>query len=61
MADKKKASPSWIVVKAALQTFDRVGLLGLVKDLYAASDHNQSFVHARLGLGQDRVIIDMRG
>jgi hypothetical protein len=41
--------------KAALQTFDRVGLLGLVQDLYAASDHNQSFLHARLGLGHDQL------
>jgi len=55
VADKKKASPSWIDVKAALQTFDRVGLLGLVQDLYAVSDHNQSFLHARLGLGQDQL------
>jgi hypothetical protein len=55
VADKKNASPSWIDVKAALQTFDRAGLLGLVQDLYAASDHNQSFLHARLGLGHDQL------
>jgi hypothetical protein len=55
VADKKKPSPSWIDVKAALQAFDRAGLLGLVQDLYAVSDHNQSFLHARLGLGQDQL------
>jgi hypothetical protein len=55
VADNKKASPSWIDVKAALQTFDRVGLLGLVQALYAASDDNQLFLHTRLGLGHDHL------
>jgi hypothetical protein len=55
VAGKKKASPSWIDVKAILQTFDRVGILGLVQDLYNASDRNRSFLHARLGLGQDQL------
>ena len=33
--------------------FDRVGLLGLIQDLYAASKDNQAFLHARLHLGDD--------
>ena len=55
MAEKKKVAPSWINVKAALLTFDRAGLLGLVQDLYAASTDNQAFLHARLGLGHDQL------
>ena len=33
--------------------FDRTGLFGLVQDLYAASNGNQAFLHARLHLGED--------
>lgn len=55
MANKKTASPTWIDVKAALLTFDRAGLQGLVQDLYAASKDNQAFLHARLGLGDDQL------
>ena len=55
MANKKTASPTWIDVKAALLTFDRAGLHGLVQDLYAASKDNQAFLHARLGLGDDQL------
>jgi hypothetical protein len=40
-------------VKAALAAFDRAGMLGLVQDLYAASKDNQTFLHARLHLGED--------
>ena len=53
MAKEKGALPSWIDVRAVLQTFDRAGLQGLVQDLYAASKENQAFLHARLGLGPD--------
>ena len=49
----KKANPSWIDIKAELADFDRAGLLGLVQDLYAASKDNQTFLHARLHLGND--------
>jgi len=49
----KKATPSWIDVKARLADLDRAGLLGLVQDLYAASKDNQAFVHARLHLGDN--------
>ena len=40
MLELKTASPTWIDVKAALLTFDRAGLQGLVQDLYAASKDN---------------------
>lgn len=53
--NEKRVSPSWIDVRAVLQTFDRAGLLGLVQDLYAASKDNQAFLHARLGLGHDQL------
>ncbi len=34
-------------------SFDRLGLLGLIQDLYAAHKDNQVFLHARFGLGAD--------
>ena len=43
----KKTAPSWSDVKARLADFDRVGLVGLVQDLYAASKDNQAFLHTR--------------
>jgi hypothetical protein len=55
VAKDKSASPTWADVKAFLLTFDRAGLQGLVQDLYAASKDNQAFLHARLGLGTDRL------
>ncbi|MBL8297964.1 MAG: hypothetical protein JNN30_06385 [Rhodanobacteraceae bacterium] len=55
MATKKspKTSPSWSGVKTRLVDFDRAALLGLVQDLYAASNDNKAFLHARFGLGDD--------
>jgi hypothetical protein len=53
--NEKRAWPTWIDVRAALLTFDRAGFLGLVQDLYAASEDNQAFLHARLGLGHDQL------
>ena len=48
MATKaRKASPTWSDVKGKLAEFDRVALLGLVQDLYAASKDNQTFLHSR--------------
>jgi hypothetical protein len=47
----KKATSTWSDVKTKLADFDRAGLLGLVQDLYAANKDNQTFLHARLGLG----------
>jgi hypothetical protein len=55
VANEKNHSPTWIDVKAALTKFDRVGLLGLVQDLYAGSKDNQAFLHARLSLGCDQL------
>lgn len=52
MATKKKSS-AWSDVKTRLSDFDRAGLLGLLQDLYAANKDNQSFLHARLSLGDD--------
>ena len=54
MAKRQPASkPSWTDVKARLASFDRLGLLGLIQDLYAAHKDNQAFLHARFGLGAD--------
>ena len=54
MSRRQPASkPSWTDVKAELASFDRLGLLGLIQDLYAAHKDNQIFLHARFGLGAD--------
>ncbi len=54
MARSKPASkPTWTDVKAELASFDRLGLLGLIQNLYAAHKDNQTFLHARFGLGED--------
>ena len=55
VANEKNHSPTWIDVKAALTKFDRVGLLGLVQDLYAGNKDNQAFLHTRLNLGRDQL------
>jgi hypothetical protein len=55
VANENSASPTWIDVKVALQTFDRAGLLGLLQDLYAGSKDNQAFLHTRLSLGHDQL------
>jgi hypothetical protein len=62
MATKKNV-PSWSDVKTRLTDFDRAGLLELLQDLYAANQDNQTFLHARLSLGDDvlkpyKLIID---
>lgn len=49
----KGSQPTWTDVKAKLASFDRLGLLGLIQDLYAAHKDNQTFLHARFGLGED--------
>jgi len=48
-----KNKVTWSDVKLELAKLDRVGLLALVQDLYAASKENQTFLHARFGLGAD--------
>jgi hypothetical protein len=50
---QSKSTPTWAEVKTKLAEFDRAGLLDLVHSLYATDQHNQAFVHARLGLGED--------
>jgi hypothetical protein len=47
------SQPTWTDVKVKLASFDRLGLLGLIQDLYAAHQDNQAFLHARFGLGED--------
>jgi hypothetical protein len=51
----KNISPTWSDVKTALMDFDHAGLRGLVQDLYTTNKDNQSFLHARLGLGHDQL------
>ena len=48
-----QSQPTWTDVKAKLAGFDRLGLLGLIQDLYAANKDNRTFLHARFGLGQN--------
>jgi len=48
-----KVNPTWEEVKAELASFDRAALLAVVQHLYAASEGNRSFLHARFGLGPD--------
>jgi hypothetical protein len=45
MGAKSKSAASWSSVKAKLGAFDRMGLLGLLQDLYAANKDNQAFLH----------------
>ena len=54
MANRKsKSQPTWADVKAKLADFDRAALLGLIQGLYTAHTDNQTFLHARFGLGKD--------
>jgi phage-related protein len=48
-----QSQPTWTDVKAKLANLDRIGLTGLIRDLYAAHKDNQTFLHARFGLGED--------
>ena len=50
---QSKSHPTWTDVKAKLEDFDRVALLGLIQSLYSAHKDNQTFLHARFGLGGD--------
>jgi len=49
----RKKGPTWHDVKVRLAEFDRSALVGLVQDMYAFSKDNQSFLHARFGIGAD--------
>src|SRR5271166_6155270 len=48
-----QSQPKWTNVKAKLASLDRIGLIGLIQDLYAAHKDNQTFLHTRFGLGED--------
>lgn len=48
-----RTQPKWAGVKAKLASLDKIGLIGLVQDLYAAHKDNQTFLHTRFGLGED--------
>jgi hypothetical protein len=50
---KSKSQTTWTDVKAKLADFDRIALLGLIQGLYTAHKDNQTFLHARFGLGED--------
>jgi hypothetical protein len=44
---------TWTDVKAKLAGLDRINLMSLIQDLYAAHKDNQTFLHTRFGLGED--------
>src|ERR1700745_1297278 len=48
-----KSKPTWVDVKTNVMSFDRIALLGVLQDLYAADESNRAFLHARFGLGKD--------
>ena len=48
-----RSQPKWTDVKAKLASLDRLGLIGLIQDLYAFQKDNQTFLHTRFGLGED--------
>jgi hypothetical protein len=48
-----RSEPRWTDVKAKLAGLDRINLIGLVQDLYAAHKDNRTFLHTRFGLGED--------
>jgi len=50
---QSNSQPTWTDVKEKLANLDRRGLLELIHNLYAAHKDNQSFLHARFGLGGD--------
>jgi hypothetical protein len=50
---QSKSHPTWTDVKTKLEDFDRAALLGLIQSLYTANKDNQTFLHARFGVGGD--------
>ena len=49
----KPRGTTWRDLRTSLAQFDRTGLLGLLKDLYALRPENRAFLDARLGVGSD--------
>jgi hypothetical protein len=47
------SQPTWATVKSKLVNLDRLALIGLIQDLYAADKQNQVFLHARFRLSED--------
>ena len=47
----KPRETTWSDLKAELARFDRTGLLGLLKDMYALRPENRAFLAAQLGVG----------
>jgi len=50
---QSKTEPKWTDVKAKLAALERTQFLELIQDLYTANKDNQTFLHARFGLGGD--------
>src|ERR1035437_9739403 len=48
-----RSNPTWTDVKAKLVSLDRINLMGVIQDIYAAHKDNQTFLHTRFGLGED--------
>ena len=48
-----RSNPTWTDVKVKLASLDRINLMVLIQDLYAAHKDNQTFLHTRFGLGDD--------
>ena len=48
-----RSQPAWTDVKTKLAGFDRLGLLGMIQDLYAPNKDKRTLQHARCGLGPD--------
>jgi hypothetical protein len=44
---RRKKPVRWSDIKAGLESCDRNGLIGLLRDLYEASETNRRFLHAR--------------
>lgn len=53
MKKSSQKKPTWSDLKRQLAMLDHPALLGLIQDLYAASNANQAFLHARFALGED--------
>ena len=48
-----RSQPTWTTVKKKLASLDRLALIGLIQDLYAANRNNQVFLYSRFGLSED--------
>jgi len=45
--ESKKKPDGWSAVRKHLATWDKVALIGLVKDIYEAAGANRDFIQAR--------------